>query len=253
MGATDEGMQDAEFELLMAELSHEAEARPKAAGASGNKPGEPSSVFLAGISAISRAVANNASVLSRMEEAITKHSQTVATLQGVKEAMDEKRSLNTKLFDALHEELRTYKDQTLFELVHKPVVRELITLHDDFCLLYANSAAALASLPQARKGGKLAGMHKQLSNIVTSLDHAVHSILETMARMEVEVCEIPIGLLDKQMQRAVAVEPTADEARDGMVARIVKPGFFWRQRLIRPQEVVVYKYRAAVSSDTSGA
>ncbi len=52
-------------------------------------------------------------------------------IDGLQRLLEQKNGLNQRMFDALHEELKGYKDGFLLESVHKPIIRDLISLYDD--------------------------------------------------------------------------------------------------------------------------
>ena len=66
-------------------------------------------------------------------------------------------------------------------------------------------------------------------------------LVEVMSRMEVTQIEPGFGKLDKKNQRAIAVELADTPEEDGEILRSLKPGFIWRERMVRPEEVVVKK------------
>ena len=45
-------------------------------------------------------------------------------------------SANSKLFDALHAELKGYKDNFLFDTLQKPFIRDLVSLFDDLSSMH---------------------------------------------------------------------------------------------------------------------
>ncbi len=75
------------------------------------------------------------------------------------------------------------------------------------------------------------------------MDHAIDYLLEIMCRMEVTRLDRCAGKLDKKQQRAIAVELADPPEEDGEIVRSVKPGFAWRDRVVRPEEVVVKKWK----------
>jgi len=64
-----------------------------------------------------------------------------------------------------------------------------------------------------------------------------------LARLEVTMLPVGSGKLDKQTQRAVAVEMAEDPDDDGNIVRVVKRGFFWKDRVLRAEEVVIKKWK----------
>ena len=87
----------------------------------------------------------------------------------------------------------------------------------------------------------------------TNLHHVMQFLVEIMARMEVMILEPSTGKLNKTTQRAVSVELADLESEDGEIVRSVKPGFMWRERIVRAEEVVIKKWKegflVALNSD----
>ena len=196
-----------------------------------------------GIEALSRAVKENTKTLEKIQDALAGQSPLPGLMENVQETLDRKQLLNQKLFDSLYEELRGYKDGFLLEVLHKPVVRDLITLFDDLSGLYAQMTGFVEKQegePELtpREKATLA----QIKTHARNLDHVIHAMVEVMERVDVTRMEPSSGRLNKVTQRAVAIEPTESEEEDGMIARSVKPGFQWRERVVRPEQVVMKKW-----------
>jgi molecular chaperone GrpE (heat shock protein) len=68
-------------------------------------------------------------------------------------------------------------------------------------------------------------------------------IREVLNRLEVAIMPPHTGKLDKHSQRAVVVEMAEDQEQDGTVVRALKPGFMWKDRIFRPEEVVIRKWK----------
>jgi hypothetical protein len=151
------------------------------------------------------------------------------------------------MFDALHEELRGYKDSFLLDILQKPIIRDLIMLHDDMAEmqrrldLFARENGMCKICNQSSPP-----VNDFMNNLSMSLDHTVSSILEILARLDV-TCQPPSsGKLDKQKHRAVAVVETGMEEENGLIIDSVKPCFIWRERIFRPEEVVIKKWPGKV-------
>jgi hypothetical protein len=90
-----------------------------------------------------------------------------------------------------------------------------------------------------------------LRTLAGNMDNQVHHLLEVFLRMEVVPSQSPPGTaVDKKVHRTVAFEPASSSGEHGRVVRSLKPGFAWRERMIRPEEVVVYRWAAEPSSAT---
>jgi hypothetical protein len=62
--------------------------------------------------------------------------------------------------------------------------------------------------------------------------------------------------VNKQTQRAISVELADSEEEDGDIVRSLKPGFMWRERIVRAEEVVIKKWKegflVALNSESKG-
>jgi molecular chaperone GrpE (heat shock protein) len=163
-------------------------------------------------------------------------------LEGLQNLVDQKNGLNERMFDALHQELKGYKDGFLLDSVHKPIIRDLITIFDDLAKIHRqmqDAVADAAKLPSEVADKLLA----RLRTMDTNIEHNCEFIIEVLARLEVTPLPNGVGKLDKQTQQAVAVEMAEDPDDDGNIVRHVKRGFFWKGRLFRAEEVVIKKWK----------
>jgi molecular chaperone GrpE (heat shock protein) len=74
------------------------------------------------------------------------------------------------------------------------------------------------------------------------LEHHVHFLVEVLERMNVVQMPASSGKLDKLIQKAVSVENTSIAEEDQTIVRTVKLGFMWKDRMFRPEEVVIRKF-----------
>lgn len=198
-----------------------------------------------GVEAVTRATGENTQALSRLEgaakdvpEAENKLPQIVADLQTL---ADHRNSVSRDMFNALHEELRTYKDGFLLEAIHRPMIRDLISLYDD--LVEAHRQMLEIVVEGCSLDGDAAHFGERCRAVALHIEHRLEFILEVLARLDVDQMPIGYGKLDKRTQRAVAVETADVPEEDGLVLRAVKRGFFWKDRIARPEEVVIKKWK----------
>lgn len=191
-----------------------------------------------GIEALSRATAEQTAALNKLEELAAKQSSFPELMERFQESHGQTRAVNQQLFDALHNEMCGYKDEFLLDVLHKPVIRDLITLYDDVSAI-AQQLKAFLKVSIVESGQPL-DFIRQLS---VSIVHTVDSIVEILARMDVSLVDQQGGKLDKLRHRVVAMEMTEMPSEDGDILRSVRPGFLWRERLIRPEEVVIKKLK----------
>jgi molecular chaperone GrpE (heat shock protein) len=202
--------------------------------------------LMQGLEAVTRATGENTTILQKLDKTTDDSATAQAGLPGLVQSLqslvDQKSGLNQRMFDALHEELKGYKDGFLLESVHKPIIRDLITIYDDLAKIHQqmqDAVADAARLP-AEVGTKL---FERLKTMDTNIEHNSEFIVEVRARLEVTMLPIGSGKLDKQTQRAVAVEIAEDPDQDADIIRVVKRGFLWKERVLRAEEVVIKKWK----------
>ena len=170
-------------------------------------------------------------------------------------------SANQKLFDALHTELKGYKDNFLFDALQKPFIRDLVSLFDDFTAVHDQVLARLEKLRAAdrpekpgrgddrKRANPPGGEDREserafLQNLAGNVENQLHHMIEVFLRMDVVLSRTAIGApADKKTHRIVSFEPAAGPEDDSVVARSVKPGFTWRDRAIRPEEIVARRWK----------
>ncbi len=199
-----------------------------------------------GLEAVTRAAGENNTVLQKLdkanEQAIAAHADLPALIGELQNLIEQKNGLNQRMFDALHEELKGYKDGFLLESVHKPIIRDLISLYDDLANIHRQMQEALAEA--ARQSVESAvKLLEHLKTMDTHIEHNCEFILEVLARLEVSILPVGEGKLDKHKQRAVAVEIAEDPDDDGVIVRGVKRGFMWKGRVLRAEEVIIKKWK----------
>jgi molecular chaperone GrpE (heat shock protein) len=210
--------------------------------------------LLLGMESLMRSQGVQSMVLDRLEKALESHSGVPEVLTEARHSLDQRNVLNRALFDALHAELKGYKDDFLLAAVVRPVVRDLISLYDDSCELHRQFATGQADFAEKEAGSGAASVLRTLEK---NLEHHTHYVLEVLERMEVRIVPPLTGKLDKRNQKVVAREAATREEDDLLVIRSVRPGFSWRDRLFRPEEVVILKWglssEPAIEGDTPEA
>jgi molecular chaperone GrpE (heat shock protein) len=192
-----------------------------------------------GLEAISRATGENAQVLQRIDrlhlETTGAHQSLPALISALEALLEQKNSVSQRMFDALHEELKDYKDGFLLESILKPVIRDLISLYDELTTIHRQMEQCLRD---AAAGSGEATLDR-FGRMEMNLSHHCEFVIEILARLEVSMMPVGVGPLDKQAQRAVAIEMVDDPALHMTVARSVRRGFLWKERVLRAEEVVM--------------
>lgn len=161
--------------------------------------------------------------------------QTAEQMQRIDEhlvALRNTESVNQRLFNSLHQELKSYRDNFLRESLQKPFIRDLVVLFDDLTGLASQMELASSSSEQ-RKGA--------VAQWSDNLQNAIHSLVEVLHRMEVNEIE-PKEMVDRAFHRVVSFEPADFAEDDGRIVMRVKRGFVWRDQVLRPEEVVAKRF-----------
>ncbi|MGE3852972.1 MAG: nucleotide exchange factor GrpE [Planctomycetota bacterium] len=123
-------------------------------------------------------------------------------------------------FETLYEDLKKYRDNFLYQ-AQKPVFKSLVILHDD-----AQKMVDSIEDPQARE----------------KVDLLREMLLELLYRNDVEIMDARPEKFNREFQKVIRRESTKDPEQDYQIKEILREGFMWADRILRPQEVVVLRY-----------
>jgi molecular chaperone GrpE (heat shock protein) len=203
-----------------------------------------------GVQAIGRTTGEHTQLLGKIDKCVDDAADDLRQLPQIvtdlKAILDQRNHVSRQMFDALHEELKTYKDGFLLDTVHRPMIRDLITLYDDLTVIHLQMQEALGMHPvpaASNPSPEALEVFQRLQSIEVHMEHNLHFVLEVLARLEVQLLPVGTGKLDKVTQRAVAVEMAESPETDLHVVRSVKRGFLWKERVVRAEEVVVKKWK----------
>jgi molecular chaperone GrpE (heat shock protein) len=247
-----------DFEIQMRSLAEQAEqiqgaaaeqVKPKTAAAPEEGAVKPPALNFAGmikplvqgLEALSRATAENTAAVMRLERAAGEQRVLPEIMSGVQSVLERKEKVNAQLFDALHQELKSYKDSFILEVLQKPLIRDLMALYDYLNDVHRQMNQFIHSNEEPAETDRPA--MDALKNSCHSIEHIIDYVLEVMERMEVTRLTIPPGRLDKKTQRVVAVESADNSREDGHVVQVLKSGFMWQEKVLRPEDVVIKKFR----------
>ena len=130
-----------------------------------------------------------------------------------------------KAFDQLYEELRQYKEDFLFQ-AEKPLLLDLLLFYDSMNW-FQESLIKQEMSPDV---------------IADSFQYLIDEFLEVLYRRDVVPVE-ESSRFDRTVHRAVKVNDTDDEDEDYTIAQVLKRGFSRAQKPLRPEEVVILRYR----------
>lgn len=155
-----------------------------------------------------------------------KLAEEIARLREVVDARLADDPVRQAAFNRLHEELRTYKEGFL-ESVEKPLLIDLIQLYD-LTQWFARRLETDGITPEQLADG---------------FQVVIDELLDVLYRRDVVPME-PVTSFDPSRHRAIKAQPAADASADNQIAEVLKRGFMRRDRALRPEEVVVYKWKA---------
>ncbi len=135
-----------------------------------------------------------------------------------------------KAIDHLSEELKRYRDNFIFQS-QKPVFVELIMLYDN-----------LEQTLNLIEGGQ-APASNTCPTVKNNLRNIKEELLEILYRRDVTPFVEHPETLDYKLHKTVATVTTGIEGENNKVEAIRKTGFRWNDTVIRPEEVVIKKYR----------
>lgn len=133
--------------------------------------------------------------------------------------------VRAKAFEKLYEELRQYKEDFIFQ-AEKPLLLDLLLLYDSMVWFQERMSSG------------------ELSPDVASdnFQYLIDELVEVLYRRDVTPASTG-ERFDRTVHKAVSVVPTETEADDQKITRVVKRGFVRGERVLRPEEVVVARFR----------
>lgn len=132
-------------------------------------------------------------------------------------------AVQQKAFDLLYEELKQYKEDFLFQ-TEKPFLLDLLLFYD--------------SLNWFQQSLEKQEMSPEV--VADSFQYLLDEFLELLYRRDVVPCEAATRF-DRKLHKAVRIVPTPNTNDDWRVQTVLKRGFVRGDRLLRPEEVSVFR------------
>ena len=175
----------------------------------------------------------------------TKAFEITQTLPGalseLKELFEKQISRNQnqiKMFDTMYHEMKAYKENFLSEALHKPIIHNLIQLYDTFTSLESQFEGILNKDEVVCSEG----LSQELRQFQTNLENVRCELKEALYRIDVTPYEEQLETLNRKLHKTLQVISTEDPKEDRKVAQVDKKGFYWRDKVFRPEEVKIYRY-----------
>lgn len=165
------------------------------------------------------------------------HPQLAARLDVLRHLIEERLradNVQQKAFDTLYEELRQYKEDFLFQ-AEKPFLLDLLLFYDSLNWF------------QQSLGRKEMSMEV----IADSFQYLVDEFLELLYRRDVVPCESS-ERFDKKLHKAVRVVSASGPEEDWRISSVLKRGFVRGDRVLRAEEVAVFRLQGATEPAKGG-
>ncbi len=141
----------------------------------------------------------------------------------------------TQMFDKLYAEMKDYKESFLLEVLHKPIIHNLIQLYDSFILVESQ-------LDDLLNGNEENTLFDELSQYQKNLENFRFKLEEVLYRMDVTPYRDSSEMLDRQLHKTRKIIPCDDPEKDQKIAEVHRIGFYWREKVFRPEEVTIFRY-----------
>ena len=192
---------------------------------------------------VAAAAAEGESSPSRTDE-LAEVNRTLGELRSLFEQQIARNRNQDRMFDATYREMKEYKENTLLEAHHKPVIRDLIRFYDNLKQIESQLGHILDGMEEIRLGG--------LSRFRQNLENACFEFEEVLYRLDVTPYEERLETLDRKLHKTIEVKPAETPEQDRKVAEVHKIGFYWRDKVFRPEEVTIFRYGNKKGEKTNG-
>ena len=172
---------------------------------------------------------------------LTEMNQTLAALQDLFEKQITRNQNQTQMYDKMYAEMKDYKESFLLEVLHKPVIHNLIQLYDSFISLESQLDDILINKEENT-------LLDQLSQYRNNLENFRFKLEEVLYRMDVTPYKDSPETLDRQLHKTRKVLSSDDPEQDQKVVEVHKIGFNWRDKVFRPEEVTILRYTPATQN-----
>jgi molecular chaperone GrpE (heat shock protein) len=145
----------------------------------------------------------------------------------------DRESSQEKVFDLLHSELSSYKNDFIYEHL-KPVVRQLLFLFDSL----EQFETEITQYQRPDQDERRAELSPRL--VRENIHYFREQLVEALRICEVTLMDEPQGAFDPKLHKAIDVV-AVPAAQDNTIQRVVRSGWYLNGQLLRPAEVVVGK------------
>ena len=139
-------------------------------------------------------------------------------------------SSTKRAFDTLYQELQQYKTDFLFQF-EKSFLIDLLSFYDSL-MWYQNMLETGG--PESKE----------------NFSYLIEEFYEVLRRRD--VLPTPASeTLDRKRHRVIQIEDTDDPQKDKLVASVIRRGFLRGERVLREEEVALYRYKDAGETNST--
>lgn len=165
--------------------------------------------------------------MSETTEDLSRLRGSIEEIGRIVEARLAEDRVREQAFEKLYAELKDYKEGFVRE-AERPLLLDL-------CLLYDSMSFFHQRLSEAGAGSEALADAFQL---------LVDELLEVLYRRDVVPMD-PADVFDPTQHRAAQLQAASGPEQDNRIAQTLKRGFLRFEKPLRPEEVVVYRWRGA--------
>ena len=174
-------------------------------------------------------------------DALAEVNEALRALRSLFEQKIARDQSQNKMFEAVYDEMKGYREGFLLDSLHKPIIRRLIMLYDNFVSVESQLEGILDGMAK-NCNAELPQFQKNLGNVRLELE-------EVLSSMDVTRYEEPLEALDRKLHKTIGRQSTDDPDQDRKVARIHKRGFYWQGKVFRPEEVTIFHHIPPVDEE----
>ena len=212
---------------------------------------------------------------SPQSESETQIDQRLADLHELFNDQIARNQNQRQMFDTIYREMKDYKENSLMEAFHKPIIHNLIQFYDNFVAVESqlnniseaidafgglfDDEAAAKQLSQLRPKELTedlttvwSGLKGRLSTFRNNMENVRIELEEVLYRIDVEPYVERLNELDRKLHKTIKTIPTDDPDQNENVAEVHKVGFYWREKVFRPEEVTILRYTPPAGEETVG-
>ena len=171
---------------------------------------------------------NSETVIDIVEEKINLLEERLQNIETAINKQAEKENNLQLLLDNVHEERTKYRDNFFTDKFQKPLIKDLIQLHDNVTTRITTS---------------------ETEETINELNFVRQNLLNILERMNVETYEnyfepdIYPRKRNLKLHKIIEIIDTEKQEKNNFVSEITKEGFMWNEKVIRPQNVKIYKLK----------